>query len=136
MINQLLSGLCEAIWVTYLGVTNLIGFNRFCAMYFSADRYQKIFSQKIVNTILAVLFAYEMLIFLACQIPELNLLFSLKDYNFHFTSKISKPAILKIFATYDGYWLMTNIFLTALWYILVYAKVKKQVLTFIVIFRL
>jgi len=126
IINKILSGLAQAVWLPYLGLTNLIGFNRFCAMYFSVGRYEKMFSESNVNKILIGLVICQMMVFVMSQTPDLSLAFTLKTYHFYYTgSKDSR--MLKIFTICNISWMLVNMFMTAVWYVLVYLKVKKQV---------
>lgn len=127
MINVMISGLMYSLWHTNMNLANLTAFNRFCNLYMSCGRYEYTFSVKNVNRMLAAILLYQIVTFAATQVPGIGVLFNTQRFTFVYRSVDDTP-IIAVVKKHTLVNMLTDIVLTTVWYILVYAKVKKQVI--------
>lgn len=122
-----MTGFNRSFWTTYLHLTNLNGFNRFCVMYMSPVTYEMIYSSKNINRILFLVFLQQIATFAFSQHPELNLVYTCPGFDFKFVNGEQNSVLFRVYTTVDLVIMMASILFTSIWYILVYIKVKKMV---------
>lgn len=126
-MNAFLSGMSWSFWSICLLLANLTGFNRFCKMYLSPVTYDRIFSLRSTYRMMIGVGMYQIFIFTCSQIPNFNLIFECDKFSFKFIQAVGTSMIDRLYRMYDLCYLMFNITVMPIWYVLVYAKVKKKV---------